>query len=414
MTCTERHDDISALLDGALPPLEARALEQHLVGCASCQAERDALASVVEQVRGLPRRAPPPSFTAGIMAKVIEPETLPELPAPDLPDMVLLVEEPPPPAATPAPAAPAPAAPAKRSLTCDLFAEHISAHVDGELEGELRDRLEAHLTTCIPCDAEMWTLDRLRARLRTLPRLRPHDLFVAQVMGKIEAEEAAASERDRARAASRVKLWGQAGWVARAAGLLVAAAVSLQLSAPETVYPGKLYEPQARELTTPSVDGPTGPTGPAPEPPELVYGALDAAVELRSPQGVEAAFNASVPAASNHGRVEQTRLTSSQGELLVLVPARHADDLYLSLDALAEVDGTPLAARAIDAVASEQDRVVLKSGVVLAGQLVSQTPAGVEIVSGGLRQTLTQRRIERVERADRERRLKIVLRGDAP
>jgi anti-sigma factor RsiW len=411
MTCPERHDDLSALLDGALPALEARALEAHLADCASCQAERDALALVVEQVRGLPRRAPPPSFAAGVMARVIEPQ--PDL----LQDVVLLVEEPaPPPVATPAPAPPTPTpapAPAKRSLTCDLFAEHLSAHVDGELEGELRDRVEAHLTSCVACDAEMWTLDRLRARLRTLPRLTPHDLFVAQVMGKIEVEEAAAAERDRARAAGRVKLWGQAGWVARAAGLLVAAAVALQLGAPEAVRPGRLYEPSARVETRRQASASFDEVVVA-EPPPLDYGALDAAVELRSPQGVEAAFNASVPAASNHGQVMGTRLTSSQGELLVLVPARLADDLYLALDGLAEVDGTPAAARAIDAVASEQDRVVLKSGVVLAGQVESETARGVVLLAGGLRQTLAPRRIERVERADRGRRLKIVLRGDAP
>lgn len=50
-------DDLTALLDGALPPARAAEVERHLAGCAACRAARDRLAGAVARLAALP---PPP------------------------------------------------------------------------------------------------------------------------------------------------------------------------------------------------------------------------------------------------------------------------------------------------------------------------------------------------------------------
>jgi len=46
----------------------------------------------------------------------------------------------------------------------------LSALIDGELTGEERTRLEAHLTDCAPCRAELEALRKVKARLMAAPR----------------------------------------------------------------------------------------------------------------------------------------------------------------------------------------------------------------------------------------------------
>lgn len=421
--CPERDEDLSALLDGALAPGEARALEEHLARCVGCRAEREALGQLVEQVRHLPRRATPAHFAAAVMARVLEDDARPELPG----DVVLLVDdvgppappETPPdlpashaggasphadPATAPTAAVPAPA----RGAECERLAEELSAHVDGELTGQARLRLEAHLAGCVPCDADMWALDRQRARLRALPRVRPHELFVRQVMSRLEAEELAAADRGRRLAEVRAQRLRHVSWVLRAASLLAAAALSLSLTAPEEA-PGQVWLPPPATATRSM--GARGAAPPAPPPlddPPLA-GAFDAVLELNAPQGLDQALAAAQARAGQRGSVTGLRRTEVQRELGVRLPAQLVDDLYRDLDALTELDGSPAAARAADAVTVEQDRVVLKTGVVLAGTVEAETPRAVTIVAAGLRQTIDRRRVERIERASQPRTLRVVI-----
>jgi anti-sigma factor RsiW len=53
-------DDLTALLDGELPPGQAAAVTRHLSGCPACRAERDRLAAGIAALRALPP-APEPS-----------------------------------------------------------------------------------------------------------------------------------------------------------------------------------------------------------------------------------------------------------------------------------------------------------------------------------------------------------------
>ncbi|MBX3470142.1 MAG: zf-HC2 domain-containing protein [Planctomycetes bacterium] len=406
--CPERLEDLSALLDGALPADEVWALEEHLVDCAGCRAEREALGQVVAQVRGLPRRTVPPAFTAGVMARVLE-ERGDDLPG----EVVLLVEEP------PAPPVGAERPPAERA-ECARLADDLSALLDGELSGDEADRVEAHLAACMPCDAERWELDRQRARLRTLPRLRVPDLFARQVLARLEAEALAAEDRSRRLAAERAQRVRQVGWVLRAASLLGAAALSLQLTAPVTA-PG--VERGGLPLPPPAPSGAAWRVQEAaplavgraaePEDPPL-EGAFDATLELHAPQGLDPALEAALRAAVARAEVLGTRRGEARRELGVRVPAQLVDDLYRDLDGLAEVGGTPEAARRAEALTVEQDRVVLRSGVVLAGHVEAESPRSVVIVAGGLRQTIDRRRVERIERASQPRTVRVVLRGEAP
>jgi hypothetical protein len=52
-------DALSALLDGELDPVEARAIRDHLAGCAACADELDGVRAVRAAVRGLPGLDPP-------------------------------------------------------------------------------------------------------------------------------------------------------------------------------------------------------------------------------------------------------------------------------------------------------------------------------------------------------------------
>lgn len=438
--CPEQDEDLSALLDGALDDAQARALEEHLARCAGCRAEREALELLVGQVRRLPRRATPPAFAASVMARVLEVDEAVDAERRALPaDVVLLVEEPAPPApatrampvapatdsttsstrssahADPftAPTVPVPAPGAgPRGPTCLLVADDLSAYVDGELPAEARLRVEAHLAACMACDADMWNLDRQRARLRALPRVRPHELFVRQLMARIDAEELAAADRGRRLAAERAQRVRYVGWALRAASLLGAVALSLNLTAPEAA-PSSLPLPRAsvdaRARSAGAARREAAPSAPlvADDPP--LAGAFDAVLELHAPRGLDAGLASAQEVVGRHARLTALRVTEAQRELGVQVAARQVDDLYRDLDALAELDGSPVAERAADAIVAEQDRVVLKGGVVLAGTIESDTPAGVVIVAAGLRQRIDRRRVERVERADQPRAVRVVI-----
>jgi anti-sigma factor RsiW len=55
-------DDLTALLDGALPPARHAEVLAHLAGCASCRAERDLLGRALSALSALP---PPPAPAPG-------------------------------------------------------------------------------------------------------------------------------------------------------------------------------------------------------------------------------------------------------------------------------------------------------------------------------------------------------------
>ena len=64
-------DDLTALVDGALPPERQAEVEAHLAGCAGCRAERDLVASAVRMVAAVPApAAPAPGFEQRFYARL--------------------------------------------------------------------------------------------------------------------------------------------------------------------------------------------------------------------------------------------------------------------------------------------------------------------------------------------------------
>lgn len=60
-------DDLTALLDGALPPARRAEVEGHLAGCAGCRAERDRLAGALGALSSLP---PPPGPSPWFLSRL--------------------------------------------------------------------------------------------------------------------------------------------------------------------------------------------------------------------------------------------------------------------------------------------------------------------------------------------------------
>lgn len=64
-------DELTALLDGALAPDEARAVRAHLEACASCRGEEARLRRATALLGALPLPPPPsPAFAAGLEARL--------------------------------------------------------------------------------------------------------------------------------------------------------------------------------------------------------------------------------------------------------------------------------------------------------------------------------------------------------
>jgi anti-sigma factor RsiW len=73
VTRNEAHvaDDLTALLDGALPAGRQAQVEAHLAGCASCRGERDRIARALSAIAALPAPPPPsPGFEQRFFARL--------------------------------------------------------------------------------------------------------------------------------------------------------------------------------------------------------------------------------------------------------------------------------------------------------------------------------------------------------
>lgn len=66
-----REDELTAYLDGALPPPEHAAVEAHLAACPACRAARDRLTATLALLRRLPpAAAPSPAFEQRFLARL--------------------------------------------------------------------------------------------------------------------------------------------------------------------------------------------------------------------------------------------------------------------------------------------------------------------------------------------------------
>lgn len=457
MTCEERQPELSAWLDGALDPDEARALEAHLTECATCQAERDALQAVVEQTRGLARARPPAHFAAAVMAGVVGDGAPADLtsdapaatPAAPPADEAKKTDTPRDGAKRPK-MAPFPIRPKiserraqaaeppkpKPPVTCADVAEDLSAAFDDEVPPEARARLDLHVANCPACQAERWSLDMMLGNLRLLPRAFVPDGFLAGIIERLEAEERRAQELARLEAEKKARFWSGVGLFARAASVLLCLGVGIGLTKPQEAPRRPSYGSYGPVAASPGPWTPEGARGlneraeeragvqkrekqQVVEEPALsserIGRPIEATLELVAPRGLDQGGTALGGIGPSFGAVLGTRHASNAREMALAVPARRVDDLLEALDRSDALDAAPGAKTAADRVTTESDRLLLKNGFVLVGE-VQERPDGYVVTQGDLVQFVPRRNVAPtapLERADRERVVRLVVQAGA-
>jgi anti-sigma factor RsiW len=99
-------------------------------------------------------------------------------------------------------------------MKCDRARPLLESYLDGELDRAAVDEIEAHLSGCASCRAELAELERLREALRAVPRPRAP----AQLRRRLE------QAADLPRLDARSRGWRGGGW-AMAASLLLGLAL---------------------------------------------------------------------------------------------------------------------------------------------------------------------------------------------
>lgn len=442
MSGCDRASDLSALVDDALVPDEAAALEEHVAGCAFCQGEREGLLLVRDQLRAIPRATPPAHLTAAVMAGVLALEE-----ERGGPTATATATKAPPPATEVSPAPVEPAAPAKKKLapfpvrpkiserraaqpppppnprkptTCADVAEDLSASFDAELSPEGKARLDLHLVGCAACQQLRFQLEMMLGEVRLLPRAAVPADFARDVLARVAADAELERLRERASQARAARWWRGLGVVAQAAGLLLVIGTGLAVSAPP-----RNKGPRWREPDRGGVDGVAQrradnqradeqmsrlvPRVPEVAPPLNLPS--EATVVLRAPKGIVEGLSDATNAGHSFGRVLGTRLGVSEAEVVVSAQASRIDDLVEALDRTDGLDATPGARAAIERVSTDQDRLTLKSGFVLVGQ-VAEVAEGYVVTQGELRQVVRREAVAAnnpLERASRERTVRLLV-----
>lgn len=443
MSGCDRASDLSALVDDAIVPDEVAALEEHVAGCAFCQGEREGLVLVRDQLRAIPRATPPAHLTAAVMAGVIALED--ERAAAGASTAPMATKAPP--ATEVAPAPVEAAAPAKKKLapfpvrpkiserraaqpppppnprkptTCADVAEDLSASFDAELSPEGRARLDLHLVGCTACQQLRFQLEMMLGEVRLLPRAAVPADFAKDVLARVAADSELERLRERASQARAARWWRGLGIVAQAAGLLLVIGTGLAVSAPP-----RNEHPRWTPPETGGVDGVAQrradnaradeqmsrlvPKAPEVAPPLSLPS--EATVVLRAPKGIVEGLSDATNAGHSFGRVLGSRLGVSEAEVVVSAQSSRIDDLVEALDRTDGLDATPGARTAIERVSTDQDRLTLKSGFVLVGE-VQETAEGYVVTQGELRQVVRRQAVAAsnpLERASRERTVRLLV-----
>ena len=100
-------------------------------------------------------------------------------------------------------------------MKCDAARPLLESYLDGELDRAAVDEIEAHLSTCAACRAELAALEQLRTALRAAPRHR--------APAELRQRLAQAGDLPRLEAPARGAF--RAGWWAMAASLLLGLAL---------------------------------------------------------------------------------------------------------------------------------------------------------------------------------------------
>lgn len=80
-------------------------------------------------------------------------------------------------------------------MTCKKIRRHLSAFADGELSEKLARQVQAHVTSCANCAAELARLQRVWQLLGTLPPVQAPPFFAARVLGRAREQRRGALGR---------------------------------------------------------------------------------------------------------------------------------------------------------------------------------------------------------------------------
>lgn len=123
-------------------------------------------------------------------------------------------------------------------MKCEAARPLLESYFDGELDRAAVDEIEAHLSSCAPCRAELAALEQLRATLRSVPR----QLAPAELRQRL----AQAGDLPRLESAPRGALRG--GWWAMAASLMLGLVLGAGFMGWRAGKPANTHELLARDL----------------------------------------------------------------------------------------------------------------------------------------------------------------------
>ncbi|MGE0708372.1 MAG: hypothetical protein AB7N76_18845 [Planctomycetota bacterium] len=483
-------DDLSALIDGELPPEEQAALEARLAEDPALAAELEELRGLVAQVRDLPKVDAPPDFAASIMSRVVPLAAARGAKAmhPDhhgaegakrraeerarkrqqakqqaAKQQAAKQQAGGKQQAGAAAAKPAGEQPRRRPrdpfaedpfaalppVDLEAIAEELGAYVDGELEPAERTRIEELAAREPLVEAELASLGALRQRVRALPRLEAPPSLLTKVLDEIDTLEREEARRVQEARQARFRVWQNVTRFAQAACFLLVVAGGMALTRPEDAPLGGGGGALGYRALPPS--GGTSPLGraanafkasdgaPAPgafsgaAAPNAEAGGADeqakagpAVTQIDERLG-QRAYQATweLTAAVDLDRVEpvargllarfsrplelEVRGDKDLG-FVAHVSADQIDDLYAALAAASELGVPPAAGESLRQLHLEQDRVTLKNGFVLVGWVEERGDVVVVRAPGGRSQRLKRADVERIERANEVRCLRILIR----
>ncbi|MDT8340220.1 MAG: zf-HC2 domain-containing protein [Longimicrobiales bacterium] len=191
---------LEALLDGALPEREARALRRAVAACPECARELASLETLFHSLEALPQLAPSAAFRKRVLGEI----------------------------AAPARSRVVSAVLGRRDGRAHAASGELHEFLDGRLRGRAASHLRTHLDRCPTCRGELCGLERVVRGLEALPRLDPSPGFGEAVMASIRVQQmarAAVAPTTRwARLWARVREWRPASGQRWAAALGVGTA----------------------------------------------------------------------------------------------------------------------------------------------------------------------------------------------
>jgi anti-sigma factor RsiW len=454
-------DSLSAFLDDELDAHERSALEVRLAEDPNLAAELEALRSIKEQVGELPRVSAPPDFAARIMsevvplaaakgAKAMHPENHGAEGAKKR--AMRRHEERKRKKSEAAAGSSSGGEKKKRSSRKksgsrkkrDPFAEDpfdalpppdlealgdtLSSFIDGELDVAEAERLEALIAREPTVAEEVEALRGTRQRVKSLPRLEAPASLLTNVLDQIdelEREELRAVQRAQA---AKLTLWRNLTRFAQAACFLLVVGGGMALTSPEErpFSEARLARTQGRSGTKrpflnpalkkehKSVPRAAKTKAAAPQPlvvDQLGQRSYDAKWELAANADLEQVQTTARRLVVRYtgGRFQEARGQNELG-FVVHVPANQVDDLAVALERATEVGVNAAFTETLDALHTEQDRVTLKNGFVMVGQVDVRGNQVFVASATGLRQSFPRKGVERIDFAKAIRCVRVLIR----